>query len=145
MTDQTRVTDPRVPAPAEGPDRAAYSAWPSRGDVAQVVGIVGGPLALLAALHLKYAIVEVWGCKSPATPVAVHLVALVSFLIAVAAGVAAWRQWRPAGRGADPGDEGGPEGRTRTMATVGVSVSALSALVIVSQWLPQLFLDGCHQ
>jgi hypothetical protein len=145
MTDRTRVTDPRVPAPTEGPDRAAYSAWPSRGDVAQVVGIVGGPLALLTALTAKYAIVQLWGCKSPATAVAVHLVALASVLLAAAAGVAAWRQWRPAGHGADPGDEGGPAGRTRTLATIGVSVSALSALVIVSQWLPQIFLDGCHQ
>ena len=144
--DRTRVTDPRVPVPTtEGPDRAAYSSWPSRGDVAQTVGVVGGPLALLAALQVKYAIAQLWACESGTAAALVHVTALAAFLLAVGAGVAAASQWRPAARGGDPGDEGGPIGRTRTMAVVGVALSALSALVIVSQWLPQLFLDPCRQ
>lgn len=145
MIDRTRVTDPRVPAPSERPDQAAYSAWPSRGDVAQVFGVVGGPLAVLLGLQVKYAVVELLGCRSAAAPVTLHLAAVAALLIAAWAGLAAFRQWRPAGRGADPGDEGGPEGRRRTMATIGVASAALSALVIVSQWLPSFFLDGCRQ
>ena len=132
-------------APRDPDHEAGYSRWPARGDVAQTVGVVGGPLALLAGLQVKYAIAQMWACESGTATVLVHLTALAALLLAIGSGVAAASQWRPAARGADPGDEGGPVGRIRAMATVGVGVSALSALVIVSQWLPQLFLDPCRQ
>lgn len=124
---------------------AGYSQWPARGDVAQTIGVVGGPLAVLASLQVKYTIAQLWACESGTAALLVHVTALVALLLTVGAGVAAASQWRPAARGADPGDEGGPLGRIRTMASVGVGISALSALVIVSQWLPQLFLDPCRQ
>lgn len=130
---------------AERRGAAGYSRWPARGDVAQTVGVVGGPLALLAALQVKYAIAQLWACESGTAALLVHLTALLAFLLAAGSGVAAASQWRPAARGADPGDDGGPTGRTRTLAVVGVALSALSALVIVSQWLPQLVLDPCRQ
>ncbi|GLC23912.1 hypothetical protein [Roseisolibacter agri] len=124
---------------------AGYSRWPARGDVAQTIGVVGGPLALLLGLQVKYTIAQMWACESGTAVAMVHVTALVALLLAIGSGVAAASQWRPAARGADPGDEGGPVGRTRTLAVVGVGISALSALVIVSQWLPQLFLDPCRQ
>ena len=140
-----RISADRMPVATEGREAAGYSRWPVRGDVAQTIGVVGGPVALLAGLQVKYTIVQMWACESGTATVLVHLTALVALLLAIGAGVAAASQWRPAARGADPGDEGGPVGRIRAMATVGVGVSALSALVIVSQWLPQLFLDPCRQ
>jgi hypothetical protein len=124
---------------------AGYSHWPARGDVAQTIGVVGGPLALLLGLQVKYTIAQMWACESGTARGLVHVAALATLLLAIGSGVAAASQWRPALRGADPGDEGGPVGRTRMMAVVGVGMSALSALVIVSQWLPQLFLDPCRQ
>ncbi|MGZ8411839.1 MAG: hypothetical protein ACXW05_03835 [Gemmatirosa sp.] len=130
-----------------GADRArqeaGYSQPVARGDVAQVVGIVGAPLALLTGLTVKYALIEVWACKSSAGPLVVHLVALATLLLALGAGVLVHRQWPPAGR-ADPGDAGGREGRTRALAAIGVGVSAICAVVIVGQWLPQLFLSPCQ-
>ena len=122
----------------------AYSDRPPRGDLAQIVGVVGGPTAMLLGLQAKYTVVEVWACKSPAGPAVVHLAALATFLLAVGAGVLAHRQWPAAGR-ADPGDLGGREGRTRTLAAIGVGMSALSALFIFAQWLPQLFVSPCAQ
>jgi hypothetical protein len=124
-------------------DRAGYSEVPARTDVAQIVGIVGGPIALLIGLQAKYTAVQIWACKSAAGPLAVHLAALATLLLAVGAGVVAWRQWPGAGR-EDPGDHGGPAGRTRVLAAFGVGMSALSALVIVAQWLPQLFISPCQ-
>lgn len=124
---------------------AGYSQRPARGDVAQTIGVVGGPLAVLVGLQVKYTIAQMWACESGTAAALVHVAALVTLLLAIGSGVAAASQWGPAVRGADPGDEGGPVGRTRTLAVVGVGLSALSALVIVSQWLPQLFLDPCRQ
>lgn len=120
-----------------------YSEPVDRADVAQVVGVVGGPLALLLGLQAKYTLVEVWACKSAAGPLVVHLTALATLLLAVGAGVVAHRQWRGAGR-EDPGDLEGREGRRRTLAAVGLGLSALSALIIVAQWLPQLFISPCQ-
>lgn len=137
MDHATSSDDPR--------HEAGYSRWPARGDVAQTIGVVGGPLALLLGLQVKYTIAQMWACESTTAVLLVHVTALATLLLAVGSGVAAASQWRPALRGADPGDEGGPVGRTRTLAVVGVGLSALSALVIVSQWLPQLFLDPCRQ
>ena len=130
------------PEPAAREPHTAYSERASRTDVAQVVGVIGGPIAMLLGLQAKYAIVEVWACKSPMGPAVVHGAALLTFLLAVGAGVLAHRQWRAAWR-EDPGDADGREGRTRTLATIGVWMSALSALFIVAQWLPQLFISPC--
>ena len=127
-----------------GRDDPVYSAPPARADVAQVLGVVGGPVAVLLGLQAKYTAVQLWACKSAAGPLVVHLAALATLLLAVAAGVVAHRQWRGAGR-EPPGDAGGREGRTRTLAAIGVGLSALSALTIVAQWLPQLFISPCHQ
>jgi hypothetical protein len=112
-------------------------------DVAQVLGVIGGPMALLIGLLAKYTLVEIWACKSDAGPLVVHLVALATLLLALGSGLLALGQWRGAGREV-PGDIGGTEGRTRMMATLGVASSAMSAVVIVAQWLPQLFVSPCQ-
>ena len=127
------------------PEGVAYSGPIARDDAAQILGVVGGPGALLLGLQAKYALVEIWVCKaSPgAGPLTVHLVALATLLLAAGAGLVAHRQWRGAGR-EDPGDLGGREGRTRALAAIGVGMSALSALVIIAQWLPQLFIQPCQ-
>jgi hypothetical protein len=124
------------------PEKVGHSAPIAGHDIAQVVGLVGGPLALLVGLQAKYTLVQVWACKSDAGPLVVHLVAILTLLLALGAGVVALTQWRRAGREA-PGDVPGTPGRTRTMATLGVATSALSALVIVAQWLPQFFVSPC--
>jgi hypothetical protein len=127
--------DPRSP-------EVGYSHRVSRDDVAQIVGVVGGPLALLMGLQAKYTLVEMWACKSAAGPIVVHLVALLTLLLALGAALLAHRQWRGAGR-EPPGDPGGREGRRRTLAAVGLGSSLLSALVIFAQWLPQFFISPC--
>ena len=133
------------PAGAEQSRReSGYSEPIARADVAQVVGVVGAPLVLLTGLTVKYALVEVWACKSAAGPLVVHLVALVTLLLAIGTGVVAYRQWPAVGR-EDPGDHGGREGRTRALAAIGVGMSALCAVVIIGQWMPQFFLSPCQR
>lgn len=130
-------------AQSHDPEHIGHSDRVAGADWAQVIGVVGGPIALLNGLTIKYALVEMWACKSDAGPLAVHLTALVTLLLALGAGLLALGQWRRAGREA-PGEGGGTPGRTRMMATLGVGLSALSALLIVAQWLPQLFVSPCQ-
>lgn len=125
---------------------SGYSEPVARRDVAQIVGIVGAPIALLTGLTAKYALIEVWACKSAAGPLVVHLVALATLLLAIGAGLLAHRQRPPTGR-ADHGDQDNHadgEERARTLAAIGVGVSAICAVVIVAQWMPQLFLSPCQ-
>jgi hypothetical protein len=112
-------------------------------DVAQVLGVVGGPLAVLTGLVAKYTLVEVWACKSGAGPTVVHVVAIATLLLVLLSGVLALGQWRAAGR-EEPGDLGGFVGRTRMAATLGVGLSAMSAVVVIAQWLPQFFVSPCQ-
>jgi hypothetical protein len=142
---------PRAPERADGrptdPLRARNDVvWsePVAGrDVAQVLGVVGGPLALLTGLLAKYTLVEIWACKSGAGPIVVHLVALGTLLLVLAFGALALTQWRAAGR-EEPGDVPGYTGRTRMAATLGVGLSAMSAVVVIAQWLPQFFVSPCQ-
>jgi hypothetical protein len=132
------------PAGAERSRReAGYSEPVARADVAQIVGVVGAPVVLLTGLTVKYALIEMWACKAAAGPLVVHLVALATLLLALGSGVLAYRQWPGVGR-EDPGDHGGREGRTRALAAIGVGMSAICAIVIVGQWLPQFFLSPCR-
>lgn len=122
---------------------AGHSGPVDRRDVAQVLGVVGGPLALLVGLQAKYTLVQIWICKSGIGPLVNHGVAILTLLLAVGAGLLALSQWRRAGR-ESPGDAPGTAGRTRMMATLGVGLSALCAIVIVAQWLPQFFVSPCQ-
>jgi hypothetical protein len=136
--------DLRSPAGAERARReSGYSEPVARADVAQILGVVGAPVALLVGLSVKYALIEVWACKSSAGPMVVHLVALATLLLALGSGALAYRQWPAVGR-EDPGDKGGREGRTRALAAMGVGISAICAAVIIGQWLPQFFLSPCQ-
>lgn len=130
-------------ATANDTGEATWSEPVAGRDVAQVIGIIGGPMALLIGLLAKYTLVEIWACKSDAGPLVVHVVAVATLLFALACGLVALSQWRLAGREA-PGDIGGTEGRTRMMATLGVTLSLMSAIVIIAQWLPQFFVSPCQ-
>lgn len=100
-----------------------------------------GPLAFLAALELGYILVDracVTGRMLP-----VHLSFLVWLLVAAGGGLLGWREWRR--WGARPaGDQGGPEGRSRFLALLGVLTSVFTALLIVALWSASLFLHPCQ-
>jgi hypothetical protein len=71
-----------------------------------------------------------------------HLVSLGALLLALGGGAVAWREWRRAGS-EWPGEGSGPLVRSRFMAVIGVLASAFFTLVIVAQWIAQLFLNPC--
>lgn len=121
-----------------------HSDLPRRWDVRQVASTVGGPLAVLLDLQIKYLLVQTWACKSEWSALALHLVSAVFLLVALGAGALALAEWRGAGRD-DPGDLGGREGRTRVNAAMGAGLSLMSAWIIVAMWLPHFFLSPCRQ
>jgi hypothetical protein len=102
--------------------------------------VLAGPAAWILGLMADYSLVRVACTKS--SMLSLQLVSLGALLLALGGGVVAWREWRRAGRGW-PGEGGGPVVRSRFMAVVGILASAFFALVIVAQWIAQLFLNPC--
>jgi len=104
-------------------------------------GVLLAPTAFLANLELSYLVVQPSCARGTAWPV--HLVHAVCLLLALGGALIAWRCW--SAEGAEwPGAQGGPIGRTRFMAGLGLVDSLLFALVIVAQWVPVFTLHPCQ-
>ncbi|MBW3654468.1 MAG: hypothetical protein KY444_00045 [Gemmatimonadetes bacterium] len=102
--------------------------------------VLAGPLAWMLGLNAEYGLVRV-ACDKDSL-LGLHLVSIATLLLALAGGLVSWREWKHAGR-EWPGEEGGPTGRSRFMAALGLMASALFALVILAQWITNLFLHPC--
>ena len=98
------------------------------------------PLVVLAQQSANYALVALECQNQQRLPI--HLVTAAALIVALIGVALAWRGWKAAGVAA-PGDSGDPQSRTRFLAIVGVSLSALMALVIVAQWLTVAFISPC--
>jgi hypothetical protein len=105
----------------------------------QWAGVLLGPLGW--ALHLQvsytlsaFACEDVWRLTLHGTFVATLAIALGGLYFA-------WGNWQ-ASRAAAP--EGLRVDRSRFMAVAGIGLSAFFALVIVAQWIPNLFIEPCR-
>jgi hypothetical protein len=98
------------------------------------------PLFALLQQSANYALVPFACEKQQHAPI--HLVALVSLLVAVTGVWMAWTALREAGVHS-PGDWGDPLSRRRFLAILGMSLSALMALTILAQWLTAAFIAPC--
>jgi uncharacterized membrane protein YfcA len=98
------------------------------------------PLVTLAQQSVNYALVALECEQQQRFPI--HAVAAVALLAALAGVGIAWRHWKRAGVAA-PEDSGDQRSRTRFLAIVGISVSALMALAIAAQWLTVAFIPPC--
>ena len=104
-------------------------------------GLLLAPAAFLANLQIAYALVPA-ACAARNT-LPLHLVNAASLAVALAGGLIAWRSWSTVGR-RWPDGEAGPIGRSRFLAAMGVSLTALCVLVIVAQWTAVFLLDPCQ-
>lgn len=103
-------------------------------------GVLVGPIAALTQQEINYALV-LWACANGQTwPL--HLLSVVALSLTIVAGFFAYRYWRPLN--ADE-DVGGPVGRSRLMAAVGILISLLSLLVIIAQWLSIVIHGLCQR
>lgn len=103
-------------------------------------GVLVGPIAALTQQEVNYALV-LWACANAQTwPL--HLISVVAALLTIVAGFFAYRYWQ---RVSADEDTGGPVGRTRLMAGVGILISLLSLLVIIAQWLSIVIHRPCQR
>ncbi len=102
--------------------------------------VLAGPVAWMLGLNAQYGLVRVACAKQ--NMLYLHSVTLLTLLLAVAGGMAAWREWKRTGR-EWPGEEAGAIGRSRFMVAVGLLGSALFTLAILSQWAANLFFHPC--
>ena len=105
------------------------------------IGVLVPPIVFLIDLEVAYALVPT-AC-SARNRLPVHLVHLACLLVVLFSWVIARRCWKATGA-IWPAEEGGPLGRSRFMAGVGVLMSALFALVILAMWIPSFILDPCQ-
>ena len=109
--------------------------------VALWTGLLLAPTAFLVNLELGYLAVPSSCARGTALPL--NLVHGACLLMAVVGAAVAWRSWNAAGM-EWPGDAGGSLARTRFLAGLGLTGSALFVLTIAAQWIPTLTLHPCQ-
>jgi hypothetical protein len=97
--------------------------------------------ATLAGLEIAYLLVDRACTTGNLLPV--HLTWAVSLGLALLGAVLGWSQWRRWG-GRHAGEEGGPEGRSRFLAVLGMLVGAMASLAIAAQWSATFFFHPCQ-
>jgi hypothetical protein len=82
-----------------------------------------------------------WACGTGGQ-LTMHVVPLICLLITLGAGFLAWTDWVRIGRGVE--DEAATiDSRTRFLALGGMASSAISALLIIAQWLAIFVFAAC--
>jgi hypothetical protein len=109
--------------------------------VALWTGVLLAPTAFLVNLELSYLAVPA-SCTA-GTTLSLHLIHGGCLLAALAGAGIAWRSGNGTGAGWG-GEAGGPAARSRFLAGLGVTISALFALTIAAQWMPTLSLHPCQ-
>lgn len=103
-------------------------------------GLLAGAVAWKLQLVVNYAVVP-YACWNR-VEILNHAASLLTFSLALSGCWVAWRTWKQAGKDGDV-EAGGIVGRSRFMAVGGLALSALFALMILGQWLPNLMLSPC--
>lgn len=115
-----------------------FTRWP--GLFALAAGLLLGPVAALVNEGLIYVAIS-WACARGAV-LALHAISVICLSVALGAGARARRDWSVVGRGTH--DEDYTVGdRSRFLALCGMAASAVSALVIITQWLAIFVFGPC--
>jgi hypothetical protein len=82
-----------------------------------------------------------WACHGGPV-LAIHLANLVALVLVALAAAFSWHEWRRAGQhGSD--EAAPPEGRTRFLGLMGLTLSGLFGLVIIAQTTGAFFYGPC--
>jgi hypothetical protein len=109
-------------------------------DLALWTGLLAGPTIWLLSFGARWSL-SGWVCAFQWKP-ALFVIAGVSLLLVAACGKLSWSEWQRVGREM-PGEGGGAVPRARIMAVMGLALSALSIILIVSQAIPDIMLGVC--
>ena len=104
-------------------------------------GVLLGPVASLVGLEVGYVLVERACATGQALPL--HLTFAGCLLVALAGGALGWREWRGWGSRL-ASDQGGPEGRSRFLALLGMLSGGVFALTVLAMWSAAFFYHPCQ-
>ena len=119
-------------------ERTRFTRWP--GLLSLSIGVLLGPIAVLVNEELIY-VTNMWACGMGKQPM-MHIVPIVCLLATIGAGLLARRDWIRVGRGIEE-EAATIDSRTRFLALGGMAISALSALIILAQWLAIFVFGAC--
>ncbi|HEV2706190.1 MAG TPA: hypothetical protein VGV59_09715 [Pyrinomonadaceae bacterium] len=105
-------------------------------------GLVVAPLTTLVQQTTSYALVH-QACRT-GQEWSLHVASVVALLLVCGCALLSWRSWRRAGAGAET-EGAGVLPRSRFMAVVGLLISALSALVVIAQWIAVFVYAPCQR
>lgn len=107
-------------------------------------GLLCGPLAALTNEAIEYVLVS-WSCGGfdSVSRVLLHVVPAALIALCVIAGLVAWSAGRRSSSAAHDQPMDSVGSNRAFMGLVGVGLSALGALVILSQWIPVLYVNPC--
>ena len=104
-------------------------------------GVLLGPAASLLGLQTGYVLVERACATGQLLPL--HLPFAGCLLVALAGGLLGWREWR--GWGSRPAsDQGGPEGRSRFLALLGMLSGGIFGLTVLAMCSAAFFYHPCQ-
>ena len=121
-------------------ERAEHSTAPSAATVLLWLGLLDGPVVLLANQWVGYALVP--DACARQSSVFVHLVHLVALLLIAGGFLVCRREWARLG-GSEPDERPGPEHRARFMAFTGMIANPFFALIVLAMWLATLLFSPC--
>jgi hypothetical protein len=112
----------------------------SRTSLALWFAMLGGPAAGLTNVMISYAAVD-RACVNDSS-IILHVLTLLFLVIAVLAGVTAWRLRQEIGE--RESTAGGLLARSHFMTTLGLLSAGISFFAMILQWIPIFFLGACH-
>jgi hypothetical protein len=115
-----------------------FARWPGR--MSLVFGLLAGPLVVLLNQVTIYAS-NMWVCGKGMSW-SLHIIPVISLIIALGAAYTAHRDWTDLGRGIRDKEATIAE-RSRFLALLGIGASAISALLILAMWLSIIVFGPC--
>jgi hypothetical protein len=111
----------------------------SKSALAQVTGVLIGPLAWGADLLISYALVQ-HACSTGHHYI-LHVVSIIAFVVTLGGALLSWRQYQEVREANDEG--GSPFDRSHFLALLGVVSSLSFAIVIIASAVPRWVLSPC--
>ena len=115
-----------------------FAHW--RGRMGLVFGLLAGPTVVLLNQETIYAS-NMWVCGKGMSW-SLHIIPLISLVIALGAAYIAHRDWTDLGKGIHDKEATIAE-RSRFLALLGMGTSAISALLILAMWLTIFIFGPC--
>src|ERR1043165_9733920 len=117
---------------------AQFTRWP--GLLRLSIDVLGGPVIALINQQAIYA-GNMWACGHNARAT-LHVVPALCLIGVLLTTIDSWMAYRTIGRGVED-EHGGEATRTRFLAAMGMMIGAISAFVVLAQWLAIFTFGAC--